>query len=255
LAIVSDDFSGYANTAALMRNLVSSVTPGTGTRGSTKYTDGYGAQLASIDNTVLYNGHPTLKLSQPAGSNTSASLSAGFPAPLTHIWYRGKIRFSPGYTTTGSSASSNAYKLLAWGWNSPDGSGRIEITNTTQYELYETVLSRSTGATVGGGNILTAGNITTEWTDGGWYDYIVEVDHSTANGVIRLWRAADGATPVYQGQAVEKMTDGSLLPALANISVGLNFNQIRTRDQAVWWGAWEVVDGIAHPNPFNVVAQ
>jgi hypothetical protein len=51
---------------------------------------------------------------------------------------------------------------------------------------------------------------------------------------------------------LEQMNDGSPMPLLSYISVGLNFNQVRAQSQAVWWGEWEVVDGNQHPNPFGV---
>jgi hypothetical protein len=223
---------------------------GTGAWNNSFYSDGSNANLMQLDSTVLYNGHPTLKYNQPGGQMATPELYAYFPA-RNHIWYRVKVRFSPGFTTTGTlTNTSNAYKLLSWGWTGASGSGRIEITNTTEYQLYENV---QTGPTlIGGGAYLHAGAISTEWSDGGWYDYIVEVDHSQPVGVIRLWRAKDGQTPVYKGQTLEQMNDGSPMPLLSYISVGLNFNQVRAQSQAVWWGEWEVVDGNQHPNPFGV---
>jgi hypothetical protein len=257
LAITADDFSKYASTSDLQRNINSNI-GGTGSA-SSLYSDGHNPTLAEIDKTVLYNGHPTLKFNQPGGTANTPQLAVRFAA-TKHIWYRVKVRFSPGFTTKGTlTNSSNAYKLLSWGWDGTgfDGSGRLEITNTTQYEFYETVLARSNGATVGGGNYIMDGNISTEWSDGGWYDYIIEVDHSVPGGVVRAWRAKDGASPRYIGQASEKMSDNSLMPALTGITVGLNFNQVRTasQTQALWWGQWEVVDGTAHSNPFGVSAQ
>ena len=257
-AIVADSFSEYASTAALMARITANNPGGTG-GANAFYGDGINASLASIDTSVRYNGHATLKLSQPGGVANTPWLAVAFP-PTAHIWYRAKIRFSPGWTTTGTlppSQSSNAYKMLSWGWvgSGFDGSGRIEITNTNEYELYENV--QSGPSLIGGGNYLQAGNVTTEWTDGGWYDYVVEVDHSTNPGVIRLWRGKDGVAPAYSGQATEKMNNGAPMPPLSGISVGLNFNQVRApnQNQAIWWGQWEVVDGSKHPNPFNLTPK
>lgn len=253
LAVISDDFSEYASTADLMGR-VSSLHGGTANwrTAAAFYSDGYGDN-ASIDPTVQYNGHATMKYTQPGGTGGTPWLAVALPTPLTHIWYRVKVRFSPGFSTTGTlTNSSNAYKMLSWGWGGFDGSGRLEITNTTEYELYENV--QQGPSLVGGGNYLNAGNISTEWTDGGWYDYIIEVDHSQPSGVIRLWRAKDGQTPVYSGQEAETMNNGSIMPPLTSVTVGLNFNQVRapSQNQAVWWGQWEVVDGTQHPNPFGV---
>lgn len=251
LAFVSDDFSKYASTADLQNN-ISVGAGGSGSAQTALYSDGLNASLAELDNTVRYNGHATMKYNQPGGIEQTPQLHVYFPG-TSHIWYRVKVRFSPGFTTTGVlTNSANAYKLISWGWSGPDGSGRIEITNTSQYELYENV---QTGPSlIGGGSYLTAGTISTEWSDGGWYTYIVEVDHSKPTGVIRLWRAKDGQQPAYQGQEVEAMSNGTLMPPLTNIAVGLNFNQVRAvgQTQAIWWGQWEVVDGSQHTNPFGV---
>ena len=257
LAVLSDDFTKYSSITDLLAN-ITSAGGGTGDRRTVLYSDGgTGGGLVELDKTVLYNGHATMKYNQPGGTAASPELFAYLPnnESLTHIWYRVKVRFSSGFTTTGTLVNSaNAYKLISWGWNGDkyNGSGRIEISNTDQYMLYENM--QQGGTLAGGGQYLMAGRISTEWTDGGWYDYIVEVDHSQPTGVIRLWRAKDGQPPVYQGQAIEKMNDGSPVPALTYISVGLNFNQVRApnQNQAVWWGEWEVVDGTQHPNPFGV---
>ena len=251
LGVVSDDFTRYNTTADLLNNVSSNI-GGTGNPRTVLYSDGATDSLLALDKTVLYNGHATMKYNQPGGTLHTPSLHVYFP-PLTHIWYRAKVRFSAGFTTAGVTPNAAfAYKLLSWGWTGPNGSGRLEITNTTRYELYENVQIGPT--LVGGGAYLQAGNVSTEWTDNGWYDYIIEVDHSQTPGVIRLWRAKDGQTPVYQGQMQETMNDGSQMPPLTNISVGLNFNQVRAANQtqALWWGEWEVVDGTAHANPFGV---
>jgi hypothetical protein len=251
--LVSDDFTKYSSTADLLHNVTSNISGGTGDVHTSLYIDGVAAYLVELDSTpeARYHGHATMKYNEPGGTGATPQLHVYFPS-TTHIWYRVKVRFSHGFTTTGTlTNSSNAYKLLSWGW-SGDGSGRVEITNTTEYELYETV--QSGGSVTGGGAFLTAGGITSEWTDEEWYDYIVEVDHTQPTGVIRLWRAKDGQTPVYQGQMPETMMNGSAMPALTNIGVGLNFNQVRApgQSQAIWWGEWEVVDGTKHPDPFGV---
>lgn len=256
LALVSDDFR-YQSTADLL-NRISTAIGGTSAPNTALYGDGTNVSLAEIDKNVTYNGHGTLKYNQPGGVFNTPVLSVHLPHSVTHLWYRVKVRFSPGFTTTGTlTNSANAYKLLSWGWDGSglNGSGRLEITNTIQYQLYENV--QTNAGVVGGGAYLIAGNISTEWTDGGWYDYIIEVDHSVPSGIIRLWRSRDGQTPVYIGQKTETMMSGALMPALTGVSVGLNFNQTRlsSQNQAIWWGQWEVVDGAQHPNPFGVTSH
>jgi hypothetical protein len=175
------------------------------------------------------------------------------------MWFRTKIRFSPGFTTTGTlTNSANAYKLLGWGWNTYDGSGRLEITNTNQYDFYWNIQSTTTGSLVGGGQHNSPGYITTEWSDGGWYDYIVECDFSnSANGVCRVWMARDGQTPVLKATTTGSMNNGQALPGINRVALGLNFNQTRAANQtqALWYGQWEVVDGVQHPDPYGLGVQ
>jgi hypothetical protein len=238
-----------------MARVNSNVKGGTGKLGTAGviYTDGVNADMASLDTMVKYNGHATMKYNQPGGISQTPEMWAALPKTSKHIWIRTHIRFSPGYTTTGSlTNSASAYKMLGWGWASPNGSGRIEISNTNQYQNYWNV--QNGGTLIGGGNFTFPGNITTEWTDGAWYTYIIEVDHSTSTGVSRLYMARGTATPTLKSSTPGKMFDGSALPALNYVFLGLNFNQVRlpNQNQAVWYGDWEVVDGTQYADPFGV---
>jgi hypothetical protein len=255
LALVSDDYSKYGSTQDLLANISSNI-GGTGSPSTALYTDGVNPQLAELDKTVTYNGHATVKYNQPGGVANSPELWVGLRQTLSHLWLRAKVRFSPGFTTTGTLANSaNAYKLLGWGWNAYDGSGRLEISNTNQYQLYWNVQDKNTGTLIGGGVYGIGGNITTEWSDGGWYDYIIEVDFSQAiTGIARLWMAKDGETPVLRTVSSSTMQGGAALPGLTEVMLGMNFNQVRTagQTQALWFGEWEVVDGSQYANPYNV---
>jgi hypothetical protein len=252
---IGDDFTHYASTADLQNKITTNI-GGTGTS-NLIYTDGVNPQLAQLDPSVTYNGHATMKYNQPGGVASTPELWVNFPngKTLTKMWYRVHIRFGPGFTTTGTlSNSSNAYKLLGWGWGGMDGSGRLEITNTTQYDFYWGMASRTTNAVIGGGNHSPAGNITTEWTDGAWYTYIIEVDHSTTTGVTRVYMARGSDTPTLRATTTGVMFDGSALPQLNYICLGMNFNQVRAagQNQALWYGDWEVVDGSQYADPFSV---
>ena len=255
IALVSDDYSQYGNTVDLLANVSVNV-GGTGSTQTALYNDGGNAQLVTLDKSVTYNGHATMKYSQPGGTAETPELWVDFPHTMTHIWLRTKIRFSPGFTTNGTlSSSANAYKLLGFGFSNYDGSGRLEITNTNQYQIYWNAQSKSGGALVGGGNFGQAGDVTTEWSDGGWYEYILEVDFSqSTTGVTRIWMARDGQTPVLKATSSSTMHGGLAMPAINGIMLGMNFNQTRAafQSQALWWGEWEVVDGTQYSNPFRV---
>ena len=255
LAFESDSFTQYANTAALLAN-VSSAIGGTGNPGSVTYNDGYSktGSLLLIDTTVKYNGHQTLRYTFPGGTQQYPGLWANFATTHKIIWYRVAARWSPGWTTTGTNSGANAYKLLGWGWDTYDGSGRVEITNTTQYQLYWNFQAKVTGAVLGGGPDSVAGNIVNEWTDGAWYIYVLMVDFSQPKGVAKLWIYKDGTTPVLRARTSGGLTSGAALPNLTGVMIGMNFNQTRAANQTqyIWWGKWEVVDGTAHPNPFGL---
>jgi hypothetical protein len=251
--ILSDTFTSYTTTAALQA-AISTTAGGTGT-GTIMYQNGWLAPLASIDSSVLYSGHQTLKLSMPGGEKNCPALWANLPSAQDIIWFRTKIRFSPGFTTTGTATGGNAFKLLAWGHDIYDGSGRLEIANTTQYQLYWNIQAKNTGTLIGGGTYAIDGNITTEWTDGGWYDYIIKVDRSKGTSAqIAVWMAKDGSTPVSRASTTEAMLNGSTLPHIVSVGWSIEFNQVRAANQtqAIWIGQWEVVSGTTFPNPYGL---
>ena len=255
VGLFADDFTQYHNTADLMAN-TSSLIGGTGNYQTVLYNDGANANLVSLDTVVRYNGHATMRYDQPGGVATTPTLHHAFysVAPLTKMWLRAKIRFSPGYTTTGTlTNSANAYKMLGWGWSGFNGRGSLEISNTNEYEFYWYVFN-STGQTIAGGNVSSAGTISTEWTDGGWYDYILEYEiTSDTTAIARAWFQKDGAAPTLRAVTTGAGPVGTI-PAVNAVFLGLNFNQVRatTQNQSIWYGQWEVVDGTQHPNPFSI---
>jgi len=224
------------------------------------YGDGHDAQLAELDQSVRYNGHSTLKYNAPGGVSTIPGLWVTLPHPLSTMWLRAKIRFSPGFTTTGVlTNSSNAYKLLGWGYANSYGSGRVEITNTSQYQLYYSTLVSGTNTLSSTPNQFgMGGSVTTEWSDGGWYDYIVEYQTtSPTTSIARLWIAKDGSTPVLRTTSTSTSLSGYTMAQIGYVMLGLNFNQVRAASQseALWYGQWEVVDGVQHPNPFGLAGN
>ncbi|HXC25267.1 MAG TPA: hypothetical protein VNU46_05075 [Gemmatimonadaceae bacterium] len=256
-SVVGDNFTGYKNTAALLANITNGA-GGTGTSQTALYNDGANATLASIDTTVKYAGHQTLKYTQPGGVANTPELWVNFKNgnTLSILWYRVKLRFSPGWTDTGTlTNSANAYKLLGFGWDTYDGSSRLEITNTSQYQIGWTTQAKDGSGVNGGGDPITVlGNITTEWTDGAWNDYIIRADFSKSPATIAVWMAKDGQTPVLKGTYSGTMKPGLPLPHLTGVMLGLNFNQVRAagQTQALWYGQWEVIDGSKYTNPFQL---
>jgi hypothetical protein len=241
-AIIGDDFSSYGSTAALQTAI------GVGKM--------YGAfnneQLISLDNTVTYNGHATMRYDQPGGQATTPQLWPHLPngAALKNVWFRAVIRFSPGFTTTGTlPLSANAYKLLGFGWANDFGRATLEITNTTQYQA---------AAGTQDGDMPTqfviAGGIVNEWKDGAWYDYVMHYQvTSPTTARLRVWHNRGGTSPVLAG-TLNLTTKQYAAPSVGFLTLGLNFNQVRaaSKSQALWYGMWEAVDGSTKPNPFGI---
>gem|GEM_PF-4681273 len=92
-AVASDDFTTYADSAAL----VAAVS------GSTKYygSDGLNFWAVSLDASVQYKGHQTMKYDFVAGGTDSAMTVPIVPSGLYHLWAKMAVRWSPGFTTTG----------------------------------------------------------------------------------------------------------------------------------------------------------
>lgn len=242
-ALVSDNFSSYGDEAALRATFGS------------KYSYVLNGELLSLDKGVAYKGHPTLKYTQPGGTDLSPQLTVNLPGATDSFWYREVIRFSPGWTDTGvlpASQSANAYKLFGWGWAGPvDDRGTLDFTNTNEYQLSFGVHPRTSGHTLFA--IQSAGTTTTEWTDGGWYQIIVHWEKtSETSGRARVWIGRDGETPALRATTSGTVSSGTV-PSVDRIMIGMNHNQIRAagQNQAIWIGEWSVVDGRA-ARPFGV---
>ncbi len=255
VALVSDDFTRYGGTQDLLAN-ISKTIGGTGSSTTALYGDGWLPDLLALDNTVKYNGHATVKYNQPGGVSASPALFVHFPNNqiLTTMWLRAKVRFSQGFTTTGTISGANAYKLLGWGWDTSNGRGSLEITNTNQYQSYWYVFGPTGGQTIAGGNFVTAGTVSTEWTDGQWYDYIIEYQQISATAAVsKTWIQKDGNPMTLRAITPGSGPIGSI-QGVRSVMLGINFNQVRAANQtqALWLGQWEVVDGAKHANPFGI---
>lgn len=250
-AFVYDDFTRYHSTADLQANISTNL-GGTGSPATSLYTDGRNPQLAAFDPNVTYNGHPTMRYDQPANSQSTPQLTAGFKGKtLQSFWYKMVVRYSPGWTTTGSiTNSANAYKLMDWGWSGSNGRGGIAITNTTQYQIYFYLLVN--GSMTTSENNVAFGNVSTEWNDGQWYTYIISFQKTGSTGAtVRVWKGVGNNTPQLVA-TVQGDSYGQVWPAVDRVSVGENFNQMRTQAESVWIGEWSVYDGAQYTNPYNV---
>ena len=238
--LVGDAFTSYASTAAFLANV------GVGRY----YNDGSNQALAAIDPNVRYDGHQTLRYDLPAGTANVPQLWPALPTRLGDVWLRVVLRYSPGFTTAGTSGAgvSNSYKLFGLGFGNVYGTTRFEVTNTTQYYLYAAVLDGSISYDAAPG-----GSISTEWSDGGWYDYYLHYQVLSPSQIrTRVFRARVGQTPVLVATIANTVKAGSPAPLIGFVQLGLNFNQVRSKSESLWYGMWEAVDGSRYPNPYAI---
>ena len=139
---------------------------------------------------------------------------------------------------------------MDWGWSGSNGRGGIAITNTTQYQVYFYLLVN--GSMTTSENDLPFGNVSTEWNDGQWYTYIINFQKSgPTNATVRVWKGVGTQAPQLVA-TVQGDSYGQVWPAVDRVSIGENFNQMRTSAESVWIGEWSVYDGTQYTNPYNV---
>jgi hypothetical protein len=206
-----------------------------------------------------------VRVTQPAngdGPGPSPRMRRSLPQPLDRMWFRWRMRFSPGWTTVGPSPpAANAYKIAFWTWEAHDARGGLEFTNTDQYAPTWGVRDRATGR--GLGHTVAPlpgsrdfGRVTTEWTDGEWWEFVVLYERTgDSAGRQHLWRRrltrggqVDPGGWAYHGVAIS----GAPMPRVAAVELGANKNRSTPHAQHIDWGPWEVVDGARSRDPFGV---
>ena len=188
-------------------------------------------------------------------------------APLDKAWLRFRIRFSPGWTARGSGGASqgSAYKVMHLYMPGGGATGRtkIDINGGTRFDFgfsfpgrkyVETLLPGNTWGRAGGSSI------TTEFTDGEWYEFIVYHEKTGATtGRTRAWRrrlTQNGVIVdnpfVFVGWSYVGVTTADSFPQVSSLKLGINKNRSNDQTQSIFWGPWEVVDGSLYPNPWEV---
>ncbi|HET6232064.1 MAG TPA: hypothetical protein VFE05_18465 [Longimicrobiaceae bacterium] len=196
-----------------------------------------------------------------AGSPGSSPRMAQKVAPLDDMWLRWKMRFEPGWTTSGPdpAGSADSYKLAFFQWEGFDGRGELQFSNGTDYVTGVGVQERG-GAYLPylemplPGSAPDFGRVTTEWTDGEWWEYAIHYRKTgERSAVFQYWRRRltrggriDPGGWTYHGMEMR----GSPTPRVAKVELGANKNKNNPRDLHLFWGPWEVVDGSRHPDPF-----
>ena len=92
VAYAADDFTSYASTTAL-RTAVGN--------GTTYRADVENASLVTLDSTVTFEGHNTMRYDFPADSAATPQVAPIVSPVLESVWFRVRIKFVSGFTTTG----------------------------------------------------------------------------------------------------------------------------------------------------------
>ncbi|MEO6952849.1 MAG: hypothetical protein ABI321_13675, partial [Polyangia bacterium] len=205
--------ANYGQTAG--NALVASFDPskaGTGSAGSALYTDGQNPDLAEWASNAGPQGDPafvlTIKaLDMPSESPTPQLATSAQTKHAVWLWVR--RRYDPGYSSYGDADDTNG----ALTWNRTQGAGlkigpyasygyHDSLTGTTYYGRAGLQTGNGTASSTAdydlinlpqgapqpaGVNDTKIENITTEWTDGIWRDYLVYVGNTLdTDGVIRV---------------------------------------------------------------------
>ena len=253
--VVGDDWSSYTSSADLLA------------------TFGWGSTGASSQFTVAQNVHlvadpvfgQVVETRQPMDTNTQVCCGwsplkfVAFPQLLNKVWFRARVRFSAGWTPEGPIpvGAANSYKLLFILWQGYSQRAEIEFSNNTQYIIgfgFQGVTCNS--ATVPGA--APWGNVTTEWTDEEWWEYIMYYEKTGGTSARqRFWKRQLTVSGALDPQPFEftgetKTNCSSATPQARAINLGANKNKTTPADQYIYWGPFEVVNGVQYPNPWGV---
>jgi hypothetical protein len=198
------------------------------------------------------------------GPGPSPRLQQSF-APMDKVWYRWRMRYSPGWTTVGPDPAghANSYKIGFWGWEGYYGRGEVGLTNTDEYYVGLSVQNPSTGTyvqysetrlnpTQGTG----LGRVGTDWSDGQWYEFVTYYEKTGATSARQHWwkrrLTTGGAVAPGPWTYLGVGLSGGPVPRVDRVELGINKNKSTPSVEYIDWGPWEVVDGTQHPNPFGM---
>ena len=234
--LLGDDWRSYSSKTAL----------------STYYSS---ADLANVDLVSDPTFGQVVRIRHAAGSTASPRLTRSLPAPASRAWYRWRVKFSPGWSTGGST-----WTMGQWTWSGYNGTASTGVSGTShqlgfnvrdaswRYLSYaETQLAGSS----------TWGSVGTEFSDSQWYEYVMLWEKTGSTTGRQHWwvrRLTTGGTVVnnawkYYGVSLS----GAATPQVSAVSLGASsLGRAPASTQYAYWGPWEVVDGTRHANPFGM---
>jgi hypothetical protein len=171
------------------------------------------------------------------------------------------VRFSVGFTTASPypNGAANSYKLAFITWEGYNGRSEVEYTNTTGYfPGFDYGASATCTNVLMPGSPANWGSVTTEWSGGEWWEFIMYYEKTSANNSQhRWWRReyTSGGAIVnnpYTYIGTTRQNCDNPTPKARGIVLGANKNKVTQVTQYLYWGPWEIVDGTPYPNPYGV---
>jgi len=241
----SDDFSTYADSAALRTAVVTAP----------KYwSDAVNTSLLTLDTTNTFNGHNTMRYEINASGYPQVR---GKFTAIGKCWLRIIIRFEPGFTTDGTGTpGSSAYKMFFVQNNGVNQRSGVEYTNGPSLISYLGG-EKSTSPTGGGFTSPLNASVTSEWSDGEWYEYILYSEKQTGtptNARFRWWRKKVSDPSYTLMQSTSFISAATAYPDMDRCLLGENYNRNRATSYYINWASWEIVDGDVYSDPWGVGA-
>lgn len=250
--VAGEDWTRYANTSALLA--------------AVRWFAPNESRFRVADHVSLVSD-PTFgrvaRITQPADPDPasrggfSPQLRRSLPQPLTNAWFRFRIRFSPGWTTSGPYPAgwANSYKVAFMLWDRFSGRAEIEFSNTRQYITGVGVQGmRCSELPLPGSQPF--GIVTTEWTGQDWWEFVMYYEQLDSHTFRQRWwrrqltvRGTLVDNP-FTFRGSEQSCESA--PRVRGIALGANKNKATPVTQYIFWGPWEVVDGSKYPNPFHL---
>jgi hypothetical protein len=258
---LSTDFSTVSSPAQLT---------GTAAQGKPFVPNSLGYNLVSLDQSVLYDGHQTLRLSFPPSVTSYPKLLQFLGVSYPDLWIRRVWRYSPGFTSVGDGTTWNgatwipsaaAYKAGPF-FSEANGGSRagLELVQGLSGGVYGTEVQLghhwnnvADSDQFGRGHTHGAFMASGAWIDSVLHFQIDPTEPKRA--FVSYWEATAGSPLVLIYDNIYSLDDDANHPLAGSVQWALNYNQRRRADQtdlAVWYAMLEVVDGSVHANPYGL---
>ena len=270
--VTGDDFSSYANTAALSANV--------GTQASGKLyndtaTKGLSNGAVTLDASVTLDGHATCRFRIWDAGSTAPRLASNTFTTIANSWTRRVVRWSPGFSlnlnngyTGGKAHKQTNYALagvqgrvLGSMVNGSGSPGAVGNGGQMAYESHHRT---------GGSQDVTAVYLyavlrslvtgpDSVFDDGLWYEEITHVERvASGHTRSRIWFHEYGATPALLCTLDNKEGDYAAPAGVNQCTFFDTFNALQIgppatgTDQSAWLGLWDVYDEATDPDPFGL---